>query len=175
LREEKRLANTDPLTGVLNRRAIQAELEKLVRTAIMRAEPGAIGMADANFLKNVNDRYGHDAGDEFLRQIANALVMEGARVGRLGGDEFVVIIPNATRVQVEAYMALVDWRLDTKDSPEVTPSISVGFAFYPEEGTAADELLALADRRMYDEKKKLKDQLKLLRSDRQPDQIPELH
>ncbi|MPZ48602.1 MAG: diguanylate cyclase [Dehalococcoidia bacterium] len=155
LMQEQKLANHDTLTGVLNRRAVMAEIEQLLALPSLTDDAGAIGVVDVDSLKLVNDTEGHSAGDVLLRRIAGALCLEGAIVGRFGGDEFIVALPGANEVQVQAYIALVDWRLNGAPLPEGPASrggFSAGFAFYPAESKISSQLLHLADQRMYAEK-----------------------
>jgi diguanylate cyclase (GGDEF)-like protein len=160
LLEEQTIANTDPVTGLLTRRAITTDLQRVVAAAMEAGERGAVGLADLDSLKAVNDQHGHLAGDDLLRRVASALAIEEVRVGRFGGDEFVVILPKASAVEVEAYLALVGWRLDMKDGAigfeDPPTSISFGFAFYPEESDDPFELLQIADERMYRDKNRRK-------------------
>jgi two-component system cell cycle response regulator len=86
-----RLARTDSLTGVLNRRAFFDEGLRLCRKAIHAARPVAI-MFDVDHFKRVNDQFGHDVGDQVLRCIGQEVPREGAVVGRLGGEEFAILL-----------------------------------------------------------------------------------
>jgi diguanylate cyclase (GGDEF)-like protein len=155
LTQERDRANRDPLTGVLNRRAILAELEQILAMPSIAEEVGAVGVADVDLLKEINDSFGHSSGDEALRRMAAALSLEGAIVGRVGGDEFVMILPGANEVRVEAYLALVDWRLQSsshQDANDLKLGFSAGFCFYPTEARNSRQLLKLADERMYERK-----------------------
>ena len=152
LTEEQTAADLDALTGVLSRRAILRQLEKELGSASSRHRPVAVGSFDIDGLKPVNDRNGHAAGDQLIRRVASTLVLEGATVGRVGGDEFLVILPGATEAQVRVYLALVDWRLSSDDGGENDPSVSAGFAIYPDEAMSSATLIGLADQRMYEEK-----------------------
>lgn len=92
----ERLAFEDPLTGLANRRAVEARLDDML--AESDARPVAVLMADVNRLKAANDEYGHEAGDTALVAIAGALSVvvgqvPGAVAGRLGGDEFAAVLP----------------------------------------------------------------------------------
>ena len=155
LADAKNIADRDPLTGVFSRRAIYHELDRLMALPLLDEEWGAVGIVDVDGLKVINDTQGHAAGDETLRRVAAALSLEGAIVGRIGGDEFMMILPGARELQVEAYTALVDWRLqpgtgsEGKDHPV---RFSAGFSFYPSESRSPRQLLKNADQRMYEEK-----------------------
>lgn len=94
----ERLAVTDPLTGLLNRRGIQRSLQNALAAARRYGEQGVLISIDLDGFKLVNDTYGHTVGDKVLKQVAQIL-SEGVRetdcVGRVGGDEFVVILTRA--------------------------------------------------------------------------------
>jgi diguanylate cyclase (GGDEF)-like protein len=154
--QEEKAANLDWLTGALSRRAIEMELERL--TAPLEDASVALGVVDLDGLKIVNDRDGHAVGDQVLRLVSTALSMDGAIVGRTGGDEFLVLLPEAHEAEVLAYLSIVDWRLTSLAAREEMPPprISSGFALYPLQAQATQELLDLADRRMYAQKNQKK-------------------
>ena len=94
----RRAAREDPLTGLLNRRAIVVQLTEEVERARRTGAPLACLLIDVDRFKAVNDRWGHDAGDEVLRAVAASLRRELRRydhIARYGGDEFVVVLPGA--------------------------------------------------------------------------------
>jgi diguanylate cyclase (GGDEF)-like protein len=93
------LAATDELTGLLNRRGFTRSVEKVLANARRYDEKGVLLFIDLNGFKPVNDTYGHDAGDEVLRQVSRVLndnVRDNDYVGRLGGDEFAVLLVRTT-------------------------------------------------------------------------------
>ncbi len=91
----EKLAVTDELTGLLNRRGIEQQLSRTLELSRRHGEPGLLVYVDLDGFKMVNDTYGHAAGDEVLKQVAR-LLTENVRctdfVGRLGGDEFAVLL-----------------------------------------------------------------------------------
>ena len=95
----EQLANTDPLTGISNRRSILDKLEEELHRAERYTRPLSVLMVDIDHFKNVNDQYGHNAGDvvliEFCRTIKSAL-RKNDSLGRIGGEEFVIILPETT-------------------------------------------------------------------------------
>jgi len=89
------LALTDPLTELANRRHITKQLDKLITANIRHQDRGAVLLIDLDGFKPVNDRYGHEAGDAVLVEVAKRLqsiVRSEDNVGRLGGDEFIVLL-----------------------------------------------------------------------------------
>ena len=91
----ERLAKTDELTGLLNRRGFHAELRRAVSAAGRYDECGMLIYVDLDGFKPINDTYGHAAGDEVLRRVAGTLreiVRDTDSVGRMGGDEFCVLL-----------------------------------------------------------------------------------
>jgi diguanylate cyclase (GGDEF)-like protein len=150
------LSTRDALTNLLNRRALIQQLEHAVATADRSGVGFALLFLDLDKFKQINDNYGHEAGDELLRQVAarlSAAVRVADIVARLGGDEFVVLIEgksasaNAARVgrKIELACALPfdigNQRLKT--------AASIGIALYPEDGANAQALMKNADTAMY--------------------------
>lgn len=149
------LAHTDALTGLLNRRSMQLELQ----AALAHCAPGrlvAVYLLDLDGFKPVNDRHGHDVGDELLVAVAQRLreVAGPSRpVARLGGDEFIVLAPGLQ--QPEQAQALGCSILHAFRAPfalrrnGLHVGLSIGYALAPLDGTHAGELIAQADRAMY--------------------------
>lgn len=99
--DNRRLAAVDSLTGVANRRAVIAALDRDVARSIRTHEPMALMMVDIDHFKNVNDRYGHPAGDKVLCSVVEVLrerVRSQDLVGRYGGEEFMVLLPDTTAI-----------------------------------------------------------------------------
>jgi diguanylate cyclase (GGDEF)-like protein len=112
-------------------------------------------VCDLDGFKQINDRYGHLEGNKVLRIFANSLrnvCREYDYVARMGGDEFIIIAPGITREAADEKAALLN-QLAVEAGREVCGedilSISVGTAFFSEDGVDAEQLLAEADRRMY--------------------------
>lgn len=149
------LAHTDALTGLPNRRGLQAAL----REALPRCRGHsalAVFLLDLDGFKQVNDRLGHDAGDTLLVQVSQRLrqqVRQGDLVARLGGDEFVVMAAGMPG-EAEA-MALGRKLLTAFEQPFVIDDqvcrvgLTIGFALAPHDGSSADDLLKRADAAMY--------------------------
>jgi len=155
---EKRIraeAETDDLTGLANRRALQRMLR--VALARARAHDLVVGvlMLDLDGFKAVNDRYGHATGDAALREVAERLrgsVRERDLVARAGGDEFVVVLPDlpagGARDAADRVEAAFATPLELGGA-QARLRAAVGVASFPDDGADADVLLAAADRAMY--------------------------
>lgn len=153
----ERLSLTDPLSGLANRRGLEMRLATAQAEAEATGEPYAVVALDADGLKRVNDTLGHDAGDEVIRGIADAL--ESAlrpldTAARVGGDEFIVLLPGvgeheaggtARRISAEVNLRLRDPRYGGA-------SISAGFAGWSA-GLGWSAVMATADRLLYDAKR----------------------
>jgi diguanylate cyclase (GGDEF)-like protein len=148
---------TDPLTELPNRRFIIAHAEAEIARARREAYEVAFLVVDVNDFKSINDRFGHAEGDLALRTVAVAL-RNGLRsydaCGRYAGDEFVVILsrcsPDLAEKRASELADAVSTRLPDSEFPADRPlSISIGAAVFPKDGTRYEELLAVADSRMY--------------------------
>jgi diguanylate cyclase (GGDEF)-like protein len=159
------LANSDPLTGLLNRRgfddALAGSLARATRERML-----ALFVIDLDGFKPVNDRFGHDVGDELLRVVAQRLrgsVRSGDAVARLGGDEFVVMADGLTDEAQARELGLK--LLDAFRTPFVlgantcNVSATIGYALAPMDAPDASTLLKAADAAMYQGKQEGKDRL----------------
>jgi diguanylate cyclase (GGDEF)-like protein/putative nucleotidyltransferase with HDIG domain len=173
---------TDYLTNLPNARSLFLSLDHEVSRAGRTGTSLAVVVADLDGFKQINDRFGHLAGNRVLRIVANGLREHcgpNDYVARLGGDEFVMLIPSATEEELETKVERM--RVVTRKAGEATPepsvlSISVGIANFPEDGTDAEQLLAEADRRMYKGKrlrKKERASVVLMQHHTHPDSLAE--
>jgi two-component system cell cycle response regulator len=155
------LAVTDQLTGLHNRRYMNGQLSALVTRAAMGGEPVAALLVDIDHFKKINDNYGHDVGDEVLREFALRIASNVRAIDlpcRFGGEEFVIIMPDtglegAARVaeRIRNNVAGSPFRVaDGKDLLTVT--ISVGVAATLGEGDTPQALLKRADEAVYEAK-----------------------
>lgn len=150
----RHMAMTDPLTGVGNRSSLQRVLDAAVNARKV-GEPGpAVLMIDLDGFKDINDSYGHHAGDLVLMQIASRLVGaagEESAVARLGGDEFAVMLPVSTAQQSRTAAVRIMEALKRRiqlDDLDVWPRASIGIHLAtPDEG--ASDILLRADTAMY--------------------------
>lgn len=154
----------DILTGLYNRRAFYSQVSALFQS------PKELGcavlmMADADNLKQVNDRYGHENGDCYLQGIASMLrpcSLKNRIAARLSGDEFVLFLYGApSREDLDCYVDEICSAMDSSmvtlcSGSSIPLRFSHGCAYYPEEGYDLTPLLKLADERMYENKKKRK-------------------
>jgi len=151
-------ASTDFLTGLPNARSICAHLAKEISRSSRGSDALAVLLCDLNGFKSVNDGFGHLVGNRLLQEIARHLrnsCREYDQVGRLGGDEFVFVLPELSREAVEDLKPRLKLAVEEAGRTVCKSnavSMSIGCAFYPQDGSSAEELLAEADRRMYETK-----------------------
>ncbi|MEL6184466.1 MAG: diguanylate cyclase [Myxococcota bacterium] len=135
-RQLQELASRDGLTGVLNRRALEERLAELFSYLLRRATPLSLAMLDLDHFKRINDTYGHQAGDDVLREAAlrvSGVVREYDAVGRYGGEEFMVLLPDtpadeAGRIAERIRASLCASAVPTRDGSAVEATVSVGVA-----------------------------------------------
>jgi diguanylate cyclase (GGDEF)-like protein len=156
-----KLSLEDSLTGLPNRRWFFAEMNKLQYDADQYGFPFTVVYLDMNDLKYINDNLGHDAGDRCLQEIGRALKQEarGSDVpARLGGDEFAIIFRHMGLSEADQKIAELKERFSKLPLSEYDHlfSLAVGGASYPEEMNSVQELLSLADDRMYEHKRQIK-------------------
>jgi two-component system, cell cycle response regulator len=159
--EAVRLSLTDGMTGLWNRRNFDLRLESELSRALRFSESFAVVFVELDQMKAVNDRYGHQAGDTVLIELARRLteaVREVDVVARWGGDEFTLLLPKTGLAgalllaeKIRAAVANGPFRIDA-GALDIT--ISVGVAAYPEHGSSGKDLVAAADAAMYQAKAK---------------------
>jgi diguanylate cyclase (GGDEF)-like protein len=151
LEQVQRLAATDGLTKIANRRTFEATLEREVARATRSAEHVSLVMVDIDYFKLLNDQHGHQAGDEVLRNVAAALSCECRdfdTAARYGGEEFAVILPGCG--PDEAHDIAERLRLAVSAAPSIVPiTASAGVATYPSHAGDADTLVRAADEALY--------------------------
>ena len=152
-------SHTDPLTGLANRRSLDRQFEIGLAHARTNGSVSVV-VLDLDRLKEINDTYGHEAGDRALRAIGGVLkatVRQNDLCARFAGDEFVVVLwdcspeHEARRVQ-ELQDAVGAYPFEPRPGVRVSLSISAGRGAVPARRPAFDELLAAADARMYRDK-----------------------
>lgn len=158
--ELERLASTDPLTLLANRRQFFVRLEAEIKRARRQGESLALVMLDLDHFKAVNDAHGHAVGDLVLKEVGALLsscVREWDMAARLGGEEFALILPTTDRggareVAERVRARILELRCRTDEGIEVTVSASCGGAILSATVASADQLLAAADDALYDAK-----------------------
>ena len=157
-----RRANVDALTSVRNKGAFTAFIEEMQKTMEEKPEASefAIGIFDCDDLKTINDRYGHDKGDVYLKTASRLIckVFQHSPVFRIGGDEFAAILQNDDLKNMEGLLAQFEERKNEITGSAVQPweqaHISVGIAqFDPEKDSGVTDTVRRADQMMYKHKK----------------------
>jgi diguanylate cyclase (GGDEF)-like protein len=154
--ELDRLAHTDTLTGLRNRRYLEQELERHVELYKRYRHPFAVLMLDLDSLKLVNDTFGHAAGDDALKHLASvmrAAIRDTDIPGRYGGDEFIILMPEADKNAIQAVGRRIAETISKTrvklGGGYVSLEVSFGASSCPAEGTSADALLKQADTSLY--------------------------
>jgi diguanylate cyclase (GGDEF)-like protein len=151
---------TDPLTELPNRRSLFLHLSRELARAERLGVEVALVIMDVDGFKTINDTYGHNVGDEALREVSSALqtaLRPYDLCVRYAGDEFVVVLSNCSRDAAEAkrreFQALLG-RIEIEVMPGRVArlAVSAGAAVFPHDGASYDEVMAAADRRMYRDK-----------------------
>ncbi|ATE65334.1 GGDEF domain-containing protein [Rhizorhabdus dicambivorans] len=158
LAEAQAVAETDPLTGLANRRAFQSRLARAMAQALKEGTPLSVAFCDIDFFKKINDNHGHDTGDRILKMVAEALVEglgEDAYVGRFGGEEFLVlfdgIMARRAAMRVDEVRDELSGRhlvSKTTGEPLGTVTFSAGIAQLSD-GEEEGEMLKRADEALY--------------------------
>jgi diguanylate cyclase (GGDEF)-like protein len=152
--EQRRAAQTDPLTGVANRRAFFDRGNPLLERFVAERQPAALLLFDLDRFKIINDTAGHHAGDRVLQafcDLVGASLGPDDLFGRLGGEEFAYMMANVSVTQAlqTAERLRIDFAaLQFRDLP-IKPTVSIGVAMTSEAGRNLSALLALADRALY--------------------------
>jgi diguanylate cyclase (GGDEF)-like protein len=163
--ETRRLAVTDPLTGLHNRRYFVDELEEQLRRAGRYGNRVAVILVDCDHLKSINDRHGHLSGDRALQAVADVMritLRDTDVLARLGGDEFAALVIEA---DPERAIAVTDrlrrhvkgLMLISDEGSEIHLTVSAGIAFFPESGSDVKSLLREADVALYRAKREGRD------------------
>ena len=170
----RHMADHDPLTGLLNRRSFDPELERQCLHVTRYGAEGALIVLDVDDFKSVNDTFGHTAGDELIVAVGGILssrLRETDVLARLGGDEFAVLLPRADRSQAEKVARALVEGVRTEafvagDERRRRVTISVGVALFDGSERTPDEMLIDADLAMYEAKEQGRDGYAVFASER---------
>lgn len=161
IQQQRELSNEDALTGVFNRRFFDSYFATEVERAMRFHTAVAVAMVDVDHFKQFNDHYGHATGDIALKRVARALGLAIRRsdiLARYGGEEFVVLFRETNAAQamerVEHIRRMVEAEplVDGTAAP-VHVTVSAGVASWPADGAVVSDLIAEADRRLFEAKK----------------------
>jgi diguanylate cyclase (GGDEF)-like protein len=153
--ETQRLAITDGLTGLYNARHFYDELEKEIARAQRYSTPFSLALFDIDNFKALNDTFGHQAGDEVLRDVAEMILHVSRKtdiVARYGGEEFISILPNTPKDEAYTHAHRIKDSVEGKrylGANSVKLTISGGISSFPEDAANSKALLYAADMAMY--------------------------
>lgn len=153
----KKLATVDPLTGVANRRTFERTLEKEVERCRRYGSPLSMLMIDVDGFKNINDKYGHAAGDEVLKALADILTQnlrKADTVCRYGGDEFVILMPNTSEQMAERARTRILKHMDYYNDLETELPFNISIGRYTAGPEDAAEVFHHLDMDLYRQKDK---------------------
>ena len=157
-------ANIDALTGVRNRRTVEAHIEKALHQAVGEGKDFSVFMCDIDDFKKVNDTYGHDCGDQVLKHIATTLKNEirpDDAIFRWGGEEFLLVINTGSYIAkkvAERCRNAIENSSVTYNDQEIKVTITIGGVSYYQ-GVTRDELINRADENLYEGKHNGKNQV----------------
>ena len=153
------VANTDPLTELSNRRPFLKTLATEFDRARRYRHPLSVAMIDIDHFKQVNDTYGHDAGDEVLRSVSEMLISEFRNidfVGRLGGEEFAAVFPETdlagAKIACDRLLSVIRAAEIQVAGTEITITVSIGLAGATSDTADGPAILKRADELLYDAK-----------------------
>ena len=150
-------ANRDPLTGLFNRRYLEATLQREQARCERDGQPMALVMLDIDHFKAINDAHGHQTGDMVLRRMGELLTAHSRREDipcRIGGEEFMLVLPGMAAAQAmeraeRIRKAFAASEASSDADPARRATVSIGVAMFPEHGQSMDALMRSADAAMY--------------------------
>lgn len=155
--EFETLSVTDPLTGLLNRRYIEARLLEEVKRSNRHGFPMSFMMLDVDHFKSYNDQFGHPAGDDALRLVGNVIreTLRGADVAaRFGGEEFSILLPQTTSEEAVAIAERILHNIEQAQFAHRVVTSSIGIASCSAELCVSADLVAAADKALYEAKRR---------------------
>ncbi len=152
----------DPLTGLFNRRYLEATLEREISRMRRQGSPLGVIMLDVDHFKNFNDTFGHEAGDILLKTLGNFIkshVRQEDSPCRFGGEEFVLVLPATTQETLgeradELRRGVEELQASFQGRPLGRVTVSLGLAEFPVHGTTWEDLLRAADAALYEAKER---------------------
>jgi diguanylate cyclase (GGDEF)-like protein len=164
-RRAQELANTDPLTGLANRRYAMSEIDRAIIVARKDKTPLSLVVFDLDHFKAVNDTHGHVAGDRVLAKVARLaqlLVPEGGMAARFGGEEFVILLPLTDTQAACEFAEKLRWTIESGSGVEDVPGVtaSIGYASFEASDTSLT-LFARADAALYEAKTGGRNQIRM--------------
>ncbi len=153
---------TDGLTGLYNKESFQILYQEYIRGRQKTKGPFALLMVDIDNFKGINDTYGHLLGDQFLKKIGRTMeqsTREEDVVGRYGGEEFIILLKDADREGAYRIGERVRKTIEKIRIREISTTVSIGVAVFPEDSKNQGELLEIADQNLYRAKKAGKNQI----------------
>jgi len=157
--EVQRLAVTDPVTGLFNRHKLNEFLELEVERARRYGRPLSLIMLDIDDMKKFNDTFGHPAGDEALRRVAQAIRSQVRRVDlptRYGGDEFLIVLPEAKAEEAQAISMRIGIEIGKGSFDGARLSASAGVSVWKAEFATAEDFVRDVDQSLYRDKRREK-------------------
>ncbi|MCX7770112.1 MAG: sensor domain-containing diguanylate cyclase [Proteobacteria bacterium] len=153
----KELSFLDELTGLYNRRFVNTILENEIKKCKRYGGTFTLIIADMNNFKKINDKYGHLKGDEALKKVAEIIrtrIRGSDLAGRFGGDEFAIIFFNTSKENVKKVMEDINKKIKELDlGIEIQISLSYGISSFPESADTPKQLIEIADKELYQNKK----------------------
>ncbi|WP_394126779.1 diguanylate cyclase [Vibrio hepatarius] len=159
----EKLNVTDPLTGIANRRSLEETLQREWVQAQETQRPLSLLMIDIDYFKAFNDLYGHQQGDECLKQVACMIQMQlvspGSHVSRYGGEEFCVVLPEVEKAEAQQLASKIISAIETASiehrgsTLNEKVSVSIGVTTKSAQLKRASDLIAIADRALYHSKR----------------------
>ena len=155
-KKAEKLARVDDMTGIWNRRAFVEQGEELIRECISYQAPFSLIIIDIDFFKNINDTYGHDAGDLVLKKLSKEIsnnIRDSDFFARIGGEEFVIVLPHTTAKQALEKANVLLEKINGLETPykettlHVTVSMGVSELIHPHDNISS--LLSKADEALY--------------------------
>lgn len=155
LAKVQQAASTDALTGIANRRSFEEALEREIARSTRTGEPVSLVLVDLDHFKTLNDTYGHQMGDEVLREVAQVLrdhCRDMDIAARYGGEEFTIILPNCKAEEALASATRLWSSVGERSHVTVPLTVSAGVATFPDHARTGQDLIFAADQALYEAK-----------------------